>query len=257
MLSPKAQQLIHNYFNLPFTNVNNVRCPYFINSKKVVRGQLRVLAGKGTPQEIVEEAKIISIQYDYNIFDKHGLCHLPEEKKSATVKKYLIDYNLGIDCSGFVVHILQAHFREIKNIDFVKKIKIVSAKKLYRYLISRLRPIENIGVNTLYHNTKKVKLLNIKSGDMIIMLKTGPNKNRDHILLVTNYNDNIIQYTHARPWSNEGKYGHGVSQGEIKIINKKGLLKQEWRECNKIGNDNETYLKAKNAKILTIQRLNI
>ena len=57
MLSPKAGQIIDKYFNLPFAGVLGVRCPYFNNARRNLRGQLRGLVGKGTPEEIVEEAK--------------------------------------------------------------------------------------------------------------------------------------------------------------------------------------------------------
>ena len=76
MLSPKAQQLIHNYLNLPFKGVNGVRCPYFNNARLKQRGQLRVLVGKGTPGEIAEEAYIISVQKHAGFFEKTGECCL-------------------------------------------------------------------------------------------------------------------------------------------------------------------------------------
>ena len=79
MLSLKAQKLIDNYLSLPFPGVEGARCPYFNNAKLHARGQLRVLIGKGTPQEIVEEAKIISIQYRAGLFDHDGHCCLHGE----------------------------------------------------------------------------------------------------------------------------------------------------------------------------------
>ena len=260
MLSKNAQKAIDTYFNLPFQGVDNVRCPYFIASKSTARGQLRALAGKGTPQEIVEEAKIISIQYGDEVFDKHGMCHIEEGKKNEHLRKYLIDHNLGIDCSGFVVHILQNHYKETKNFNFVSDLQIVSPKKILRYLISKLRPIENIGVRVLANksNSEKIELGDLKTADMIIMLDTGPNNKRDHILLVTDVINDTIHYVQARAWSSEGKYGHGVSRGSIKIINpKKNLLDQEWVELEKIGENNETYLEAKKAKTLEIRRIKI
>ncbi len=261
MLSQKARKLIYDYLNLPFSNVSNVRCPYFIGSKRIARGQLRSLAGKGTPQEIVEEAKIMSIQYGHDILDKHGLCHLPEKQKVEAIRKYLIDHDLGIDCSGLVTHILRAHFKETNNIDLVKYIHIISACGIYRRLVAKLRPIENIGISTLADdaNTMRITRLNaIESGDMITMLKTGPNKKRDHILLITDIENKVIKYVHARAWSSEGKYGHGVMIGQIKITDpNKNLLEQEWEELRKIGEENETYLEAKRAERLEIRRVKL
>jgi len=259
MLSTKAQETVNDYFNLPFENVDGARCPYFNNLKRVQRGQLRALNGKGTPKEITEEAKIMSIQYGHNIFDKHGLCHLAKEKRSEEVKKYLIDHDLGVDCSAFVVHVLREHIRQTKNFDFLEDIFIVPPQKIFRYLISKLRPVENISVSVLADekNSDTVKNLeDVKTGDMIIMINTGPNKTRNHILLITEANDKVIKYAHARAWPSEGKYGHGVSRGQIKITDKnKNLLKQEWIEKKKINQDNETYLEAKNAEKLEIKRI--
>ncbi len=90
------------------------------------------------------------------------------------------------------------------------------------------------------------------------MLKTGPSKKRDHILLVTNVANCIINYVHSRAWSSEGKYGHGVAKGKIKIIEpNKGLLEQSWEELDKTGEHNETYLEAKNAEVLEIRRIKL
>lgn len=96
----------------------------------------------------------------------------------------------------------------------------------------------------------------IQPADLIIILKTGPNKNHNHILLVTEAGGNQIKYAHARAWSGEGKYGHGVAQGTITIINpEKGLMAQVWEEKNKTGKDNETYLEANVAETLEIRRI--
>jgi hypothetical protein len=65
MLSPGAQQLIHDYLNLPCGTMKGIRCPYINNARLRQRGQLRVLVGKGTPREIIEEANIISTQYAF------------------------------------------------------------------------------------------------------------------------------------------------------------------------------------------------
>ena len=155
-ISLSAQKIIHDYLSLPFANVSGVRCPYFNNAKLGQRGQLKVLIGKGEPQEIVEEAKIISIQYHKDIFDKNGLCdihldHPAEHARAECIGQFLVDNNLGIDCSGFVANVLRAHFAETKKIDLTKKLFIAPKTNLWRWLISRLRPIEQISVNVLAH----------------------------------------------------------------------------------------------------------
>jgi len=259
MLSQKATQLIHDYLNLPFPGVGNVRCPYFNNARPQQRSQLRVLAGKGMPKEIVEEAKIISIQYNHEIFDTEGNCKICKENKAEEIRRYLIDNGLGVDCSGFVIHILQQHFLEKNDINLTQELRIISPKKIFRWLVSKLRPVENINVKTLTNNENSNKITqinNIEPADLIIMLKTGPNHKRDHILLVTDVKHGIITYVNARAWSCEGKYGHGVAEGLINIIKPDGgLLEQEWEELGKKEGENETYLEGKNAEVMEIRRL--
>lgn len=265
-LSPLAQKTIHDYFNLPFANVAGVRCPYFNNARLGQRGQLKVLIGKGTPAEIVEEAKIISLQYRQGIFDKNGLYaihsdHPAEHEQAECIRQFLVDNNLGIDCSGFVTNVLQKHFLETKKIDLAKKLFITPKKNFLRWLIGRLRPVEQISVD-VYVNDKNTMMINdlrmIQSADLIILLKTGVNKNHNHILLVTEINGSIIKYVHARAWSSEGKYGHGVSEGLITIINpNQGLREQVWEEKGKTNPDNGTYLQAKQASVLQVRRIKL
>lgn len=272
MLSPAAQQLIRDYLSLPFPGLTGVRCPYFNNSKLGQRGQLRMLVGKGTPKEIAEEAQIISIQYHAGLFDKTGSCCLRNEHTdhlvtNEDIRHFLIEHNLGIECSGFVTQILRQEYLATKNFNFTKKITIVSPTKIFRWLIAKLRPVENISVKTYADGRNTVKIMSgraghnyrdVQSGDVIIMLDTGPNGNRNHIILVTENNGQTIEYVHARAWTSEGKYGHGVQIGKIIITApEKTLLEQDWLEKDCAGEKNETYLEAKNAKILEIRRLSL
>ena len=42
------------------------------------------------------------------------------EAGADELRKFLIDHNLGVDCSGFATHILRAHFLETKGVDITK-----------------------------------------------------------------------------------------------------------------------------------------
>lgn len=266
MLSPKAEKLIEQYLNLPFDDIVKVRCPYFINSRSKQRAQLRVLIGKGLPQEIIEEAKIVSIQYHHGLFDCEGKCLISGLSTNKTidppaecVKKFLVDNGLGVDCSGFVSHVLREHFLENRKMDIANKFFFVPLKDYFRYLICWLRPIENMSVKRYLsnQNTKKIEsIAEINPGDLLIMIETGPQKNRNHIILITDNDQQTIKYVHARAWSMEGKYDHGVARGEIRIT-KPGepLLNQDWIEFGTINESNETYLEAKNAKVFEVRRI--
>ncbi len=265
-LSLSALKTIRDYLNLPFIGISGVRCPYFNNARLGQRGQLKVLIGKGAPAEIVEEAKIISIQYSKDVFDKNGVFnahvdHPAEHQQAECIRQFLVDNNLGIDCSGFVTNVLQKHFQETLGFDLVRKLFVTSKKNFLRWIISRLRPVEQISV-VVYANDKNTAVVKdlrtIQPGDLVVLLKTGPNKNHNHILLVEEVDGGRIKYAHARVWSSDGKYGHGVSQGTITMVGpEKGLLGQVWEEKGKIGEDNETYLEVKQATTLEIRRIKI
>ncbi|MFA6486508.1 MAG: hypothetical protein WCT40_04040 [Candidatus Magasanikbacteria bacterium] len=309
MLSPNAQKILADYMSLPFPGVTGVRCPYFINTRVGRRGQIRSLIGKGTPTEIVEEAKIISIQYQHGLFDHEGHCCIDDERHSPhchserseeslskhkivedssvvslyqddrqndCIRRFLIDNQLGIDCSGFATHILRAHFLETKKIDIAKKLVKNIPAGLTRKIIMRLRPVESIGVKSGYGNDRNTAKLGdetigydfakIQTGDVVVMLGVDTKNTRNHILVITDYDGHTIKYAHARAWSSEGKFGHGVNTGEIKITAPgKGLLAQEWTEISPAlsadlfhqANANETFGEAKNAKILEIRRIKL
>lgn len=266
MLSPKSEQIINNYLNLPF-NIDGVRCPYFINLRSNARGQLRSLIGKGSPKEIAEEAKIIAKQYHYNIFNDIDKKNVDNKKIIENITKFLVDSNLGIDCSGFVANVLKEHYLETEKINIAKKFNFYPAKRFLKRLITKLRPIENMSVavfnkdsntNKIADGNKKIDFDKIQPADIITMIQTGPNKTRNHIILITENKNNTIEYIHARSWSSGGKYNHGVTQGEIQITNPTDtLLEQKWIELEKINENNETYLEAKNATTLEIRRVKI
>ncbi len=272
MLSPTAEQLIHDYLNLPFQGIVGVRTPYFNNTKLRRRAELRALIGKGSPQEIVEEAKIISLQYHTGLFDTKGNCclhneHTGQKTTPEDVRKFLIERHLGIECSGFVTQVLSRHFWETKKVQLTKKLKICARQKILRQIICQLRPVENIGVTTYAddHNTSVVcsdavgfNYEVILPADLIILLNTGPRHNFNHIILITEKVGQTIHYVHAREWPSEGLYGHGVTRGQITIINPTGnLLAQRFEECGKMGVENETFVEATQTKQLEIRRIKI
>ena len=262
--------MIHDYFNLPFQGLQEVRCPYFNNTRANLRAQLRALVGKGTPQEIVEEARIISIQYQAGFFDKNGVS-CPSYKQTGQsanpedLRRFLIAHHLGIECSGFVTNVLREHFKQTKHLDFLKKMFFVSPWHGIRWLIARLRPVENMSVRRYAddRNTIRLKeLTSIAPADVIIMLETGPTNKRNHIILITDVRpeagSTTVTYVHARAWASEGQFGHGVSRGTITIsAPDKSLLEQTWTENGLVNDANETYLEAKKAKRLEIRRVTV
>lgn len=252
MLNNAARQIIHDYLNLPFPDLTGVRCPYYNNIQGKKRAELKALIGKGNPREIVAEAQIISHQYENDYLKKPGLT-------ADKVREFLDHHNLGVDCSGLVSQILQA-----ENPGFYKKFKLGGGG--WRWLIRKLRPLENLSVqvyaddkNTILISDGKEKtdFTKIQTGDLIIMLEIPAFKNRDHILLVTETAPGYIKYIHARQWQDEPTNESGAYEGIIKITRPgESLLKQEWTEKGLTGTGNQTFeLKAKGAKTLKIKRL--
>jgi hypothetical protein len=144
----------------------------------------------------------------------------------------MVEHNLGIDCSGLAVHILKgiyANFpvsdNKTKKIKILKKIKIVPFyKNPFRYLISKMRPLENIGVRILADNKNSFELNNfsdVRPGDM--MIRT----NLKHVYLIIGVekeNETIkkISYFHAPRPKQKDYFGPGVFEKTV-ILEKNNL----------------------------------
>jgi len=253
-LSPQALQIINNYLTLPFPN-KHISCPYFNNRRIKLRGGLRVVVGKGTPQDIVEETNILSLR------EKINLNNLTD----VELKKFLIDYHLGIDCSGLVYHILDTEMKAQNKGSLQKVLKRPWFKNPLRKLLVKLRPIENTGVGTFNHevNSTEINLKDARPGDFIILMGAGIKQDYNHILLIhetehhqdnlkpENYKLKAISYIHSFQYPTDGQYNHGVRQENIEITDiNKPLLEQNWSEPQM-----KDY--AKTAKEMKIKRLKI
>ncbi len=247
-LSNAALNTIEHFENLHIGK-KKVRAPYFNNKKTNVRAALRVLVGKGSPHDIEQEALILSLREKVDI----------KKMKEEDIRKFLVDNNLGVDCSGFVYHVLDAELQATKKSSMKRTLKHPFAKSVVRKAISKLRSAENTNVKTLAHekNSVEVKLSEIQPGDMITMIGTGKENNLDHVLLVTEVNDNKILYAHSLNWKVDSKYDHGIRRGSITLSKpKKKLLDQTWEEDGETTKEkNDTYWRARTAQQLAIRRL--
>ena len=217
-----GQKVIDSYLKM-IIGGKPIICPYYTNLKKQ-RAALRVFLGKASAQEITNEANFISLkeEVDLNKLSEQGLY------------QFLVEHNLGIDCSGLAAYILQAVYQENKKINILKKLKIIPFfKNPWRWLVAWLRPIENISVRVLA-NDKNSFLINdfqkIKSGDMLIRT------NLRHIYLITkikkeNKQIKKIVYVHAPRPKQRDYFGPGVFQNTIL------LEKSDLEELSKKMND--------------------
>lgn len=259
-LSPSAQKVVEAYKNLKIGN-NFVNVPYFNNDRIKTRGGLKVFTGKGNIEEINEEILILSKKNQIN------LSSLSKDE----AKKFLVDNNIGIDCSGFVYYVLEAELKNRQNLSLRKAIKFPT-KKILRKLIAKLRRVQNTNVLTLADdaNSHSISLQEARPGDLIVMLKTGIKKDHNHMMIITettstekisnNKKESVLtglSYAHSYKWSLDGKYNHGVRSGQIEVTNAEtDLLAQTWIEQMKTGDNNETYTNAKGACTISIRRLN-
>ena len=246
-LSKNAQAVIAAYESLSIGG-KTIRCPYFNNKKSGSRAALRATVGKGTPEDIAQEAQIIALR------EKKDLAQMDEQ----AIRAFLVDHNLGIECSGFVFHVLSAQLKS-KGSSLKKKLSF-SSKSLVRKCLAFWRTVENTNVKVLAdnENSHDIALANAEPGDMVIMLGTGSSHDLDHVLLITEVTDTIISYAHALNWKSDGEYNHGIRRGTIEIKKPAGtLLDQTGTESGESSEKNETLWRAKTANTLPIKRLRI
>jgi len=225
---PESAKLVINEYNTLPIGEKAVKVPYFMNIKKR-RAGLRVLVGKGDPGEIVREVYVTSQVKGFDL----------NKASIDQIRKFMIDSNIGIDCSAFIVHIYNSWLRsENKSplINYLRFPKNDFVQKLKRFL----RPVENIGANLLTGdlNAKKITKVNdIVPGDLI--RSKGRHKNSHHVLLIIRVmkEDNQVReidYIHSTK-----EYGseNGIRQGKIIVTDtNKALKDQEWQEIQNIRN---------------------
>lgn len=180
--------------------------PYFNNSRERMRMGLRAQVGKGTPEEIAEEAQLAA-------FREHvDLAVLTPEMH----KKFLVDHKLGIDCSGFAYHILDAESCARGFGPLHKRLKFpYSASLLSSFGRSLLRRYtENADAKTFAHpsNSHEIPLAEIKPGDFFVRLRNqhDPESERDHIFIVAGIEGDILTVAQSRARPEDGRYNHGV-----------------------------------------------
>lgn len=251
-LSPPSTALIEEFLKLPIGV--GVSCPYYNNRRQRVRAGLRALIGKGSVQDIVDEAAIISMR------EKKPLGALSADD----LTKFLVDHHIGIDCSGFAYHVLDRESVGRGQKRMALRLAHPYATSIIRKLITFLRKVENTGVATFSHdsNSRVITLQNIRPGDFISINYDGLNSALDHMMIIERVEKEEgvirkIQYIHAIAWSSDGLYGHGVRRGEIEVLDKdKSIIEQYWIERGKAGRENETLSRALSAKSCAIRRLN-
>ncbi len=223
-----ATQTINEYKNLKLGG-KEIPCPYFINSEKE-KGGLRVLVGKGSPEEIEHEVKVWAQLRGFDL----------EQATVDEIREFMIKHKIGVDCSGFLVHVINRWMKKRMGKRLIDCLKFEN-NSLFSILKRRLRSAENIGASTLTSemNTTKITDLNeVRPGDLIRL--KGIRKNAHHIAMVSEMEGDFsgekfiiksFKYVHStRNYADK----HGLREGEVKITKPgKELKDQEWTEIYK------------------------
>ncbi|MFA6158650.1 MAG: hypothetical protein WC763_03455 [Candidatus Paceibacterota bacterium] len=244
-----ARAVIDRYLSLPIGTKPS--CPYFNNRRRGSKSNLRVLVGKGKPEEIAEECEIRALQ------NRVTLSSLSTDK----LKEFLVSQDLGVDCSGFAYHVLDAALSERRGKRLSGYIR-TRREGFVGKLIARLRPAENIGVATFAdeRNSGAISAAEAKAGDMVVFMGTGRDRTYNHVLVITGVEkiDDAVRlsYAHSYAWPSDGPCGHGVREGHI-LIHGNNLLGGTWKENGMVGEDNYTHQSARDARESSIRRLRV
>ena len=244
-LSIETNSMIEQYKNF---KVGNAICsiPYYNNKTRREHAALGVFVGKGSPKSIYEEVRTILIKEKVN----------ENSLDSESLKKLLVNENLGIDCSGFAYYILNEESKSRGKGSLDKHIHFIRATNILAKFIVRLKPEKNVDVLTFADNknSKIISLEQVECGDIITMISSTNNGERNHILVINqieyqNFKPITLHYVHAVAWPTDGEYGHGIHEGKIEItdINKE-VTEQRWIENGKLGTENYTFTRAQNSQ---------
>ncbi len=214
-LPPKTYNLVQRYANLKI-GPHKVACPYYQNIKG--HKNKAVYLGKGLPNEIEHEIE--------HLFRKNGKDLNIYEP--ASIRLYMANASLGIDCSGFVTRIIQSLLNEkhVGTLTENLKPKKSSPLSLLRHI---LRPHTNLSADTLTNLTNCIKVENINDilpGDL---LRLGQN----HLAIVTNVEKSRTKIKKITYYHSTSDYleKHGVKKGSILITDpNKSLEKEKWDE---------------------------
>lgn len=244
-LNNNAIQVIEHYEALELGG-KTVATPYFNNKRSGARAALRVTIGKGSPPEIEEEAQLLALKERRHL----------ESMSRDELRVFLKDHNLGVDCSGFVFHVLNAQTDGV----LAKKMHVPGS--VLRRLIGKLRTVENASVKAFADekNSRPIELNDVQAGDIITMLGTGNDHTLDHVLLIDTIErtneDLVLHYTHSLIWNSLGIHQAGIKHGEIRLYKKEQLLDGIWLEAQQTkAKENETRWRAETAKQLDIRRI--
>jgi len=218
--------VIDNYWRLKAAEGVFVRCPYFRNPQSGrEKWGLTVYGGKGSPQDIETELRIIEKLENADF----------SRMRADEIRDIMKKRKLGIECSGFIAQVLDAYTRKR------------CAKPLHRlinfnrtgigWLFCKMRPYTHIDVETLVNQGNAQEIYNIQKiipGDLIRF-----NTQIDHAAIITTVerddSDLIKKIFYAHSVLEDKR--EGIKNGTIDFVNPDAdLLSQKWQEEPNTGN---------------------
>ena len=260
LLSEKALGIIDHYLHFKIHGATTA-IPYYNNNHKKIRAALRATTGKGSPKDIFDEVEISLIKEGVRESGAFkGGTFKPGMLSDEALRHFLVDQDIGIDCSGFAYYVLGAESEANKKGAIDRRIHFPFCKGILGKIRCKIRPVENADVRTFAHdaNSHTIALTEVAPGDMITMIGLG---GPDHILVIQhveyqNFIPTVIHYAHSIAWPTDGEYGHGVRLGHITITDiAQPLIAQLWSEADKTGSENSTFIRATTSKT-ELRRLN-
>ena len=239
-LSKNALSVIDQYMHLRFGSAV-CSVPYFNNKTVGARAALRATIGKGSPKDIQDELQPIAVK---NHIDANALA-------DESLKKLLVDNNLGIECSGFAYYVLNAESEDRGKGTLDRHLHFTKARGFFGKIRAKIRPVENCDVATFadVSNSSAVAMNEVQPGDFITMMNDGDESEHDHILVITEVEHAHIHYAHAVAYPEDGRYGTGVKQGLIEIsADCKSLADALWSENGSTTNAERIFNRAKKSK---------
>lgn len=216
---------IERYKNLQLGG-KSVTCPYYMNLARAK--DLRAMVGKGLPEEIEIEARIWEKLKGVDF-------QLMTEKE---IKDFLKNRNIGIECSGFVVHVLDKMVQQKKGKHIWRFLKLPK-KDFLNKIAYLLKPVEKLGADIITNNENSVHVdvKDVRPGDLI--RSKWKRKNSHHVMLVYKViKDDSGNVSEIHYVNSTEQYGdsNGVREGFIKVIDQsKPLQEQEWVDFDENG----------------------
>ncbi|MEA2715314.1 MAG: hypothetical protein QOG91_342 [Candidatus Parcubacteria bacterium] len=244
-LSKRALSVIDQYLHFTFGSAV-CSVPYFNNKTVRARASLRAEIGKGSPKDIFEEVETVAVK---NHIDQTAL-------SDGSLKKLLVESDIGVDCSAFAFYALNAESQETGKGSLDKHMHFVNCRGFAGKIMCALRPVENCDVATMADdkNSTAIPLEEIRPGDVITMTGGPERDERNHILVIhqveyQNFTPYIAHYSHAAAYPEDGLYNTGIRQGTIEIPEAgKPLTEAHWSENIAAGAPNRILERARSSK---------